>query len=347
MAFHIAPQLAAGPFAVEQRISLDRFRQPVVTADRRVVLQHIENELFLDRLLHCVHMKRAPPDLALAVWRQGYAEQFEGLRLGRGGEGEITGIGEQLAAAHALLDHFIHKVFHVSVFVLALAAVGERLVEGGGSLAALTGVGFVDDHRITPSRRCVVELTAEFGEGLQGADDDLLAGLQKLAQLLGLGAAPAGDGAHGGPNLHEIKDVAAQLLIEIAAVGDHDHGVKHPLAVVGHVSHLVAEPGDRVAFAAAGGMLPQVAAAGAVGSHISQQRAHHIELVVAGKNLLVGFATIAAILLFHHLGVVLQDVGEAGGGKDPLPEVGRGQAGGVGWVAGAAAGAALVEGQKL
>jgi hypothetical protein len=35
------------------------------------------------------------------------------------------------------------------------------------------------------------------------------------------------------------------------------------------------------------------------------------------------------------------------GGEDPLPEVARGQAGGVRWVAGAAVGAALVEGQKL
>jgi hypothetical protein len=177
VAFHIAPQLAAGVFAVEQRISLDRFCQPVVTADRHVVLQHIQDELFLDRLLHHVHMKWPSTDLALIIGRQGCAKEFQGLRLGRGGEGEIAGIGEQLAAANALLDHLVHKVFHVSVFVLALAAVGERLVQSGGSLAALAGVGFVDDHRIAPSRRCVIELAAEFGEGLQGADDDLLAGL--------------------------------------------------------------------------------------------------------------------------------------------------------------------------
>ena len=80
-------------------------------------------------------------------------------------------------------------------------------------------------------------------------------------------------------------------------------------------------------------------------SGIRQQLPHHVKLVVAGENLLALLLAGLFVLLLHHLGVVLENVGEALRGEDALPQVVGLEAGGVGRIAGAVV-PALVEGQK-
>ena len=69
VALHIAPQLLPGLAGVELRIILDLLDQLVVAVDRGVVLEHVEDEFFLDRLLHGVTVEGPVPDLAFGVRR--------------------------------------------------------------------------------------------------------------------------------------------------------------------------------------------------------------------------------------------------------------------------------------
>ena len=64
MGFDIAPQLLLRPLGVELRVILHRLHEPVVALDRRVVLQHVEDEALLDGLLHRVAVEGDVPDLA-------------------------------------------------------------------------------------------------------------------------------------------------------------------------------------------------------------------------------------------------------------------------------------------
>ena len=108
---------------------------------------------------------------------------------------------------------------------------------------------------------------------------------------------------------------------------------------------MVRQPGDGVALAAAGRVLDQIAPARAVRGRGGQQLAHHVELVVAGPDLRPPLLARLLILGLDDLGVVLQDVRQAGGGEDALPQVIGLEAVRVGRVACAVV-PALVEGQE-
>ena len=63
VALDVAAQLLLRPLGVELGVALDRLDQPVVAVDRRVVLEHVEDEALLDRLLHRVAVERPVLDL--------------------------------------------------------------------------------------------------------------------------------------------------------------------------------------------------------------------------------------------------------------------------------------------
>ena len=78
------------------------FNQPVVRLVGRVVLEHIEDEAFLDGLPHAVEMER----LGFAV-RSRPAENLQRLVLRRGREGEEADIGLLPSLGHGLEDFFL------------------------------------------------------------------------------------------------------------------------------------------------------------------------------------------------------------------------------------------------
>ena len=104
-----------------------------------MVAEHVEDEAFLDGLLHGVAVERQVLDSAVRL-RIRFAEQFEGLVLWCGREGEIAGVVEQAAVFDDVVDLVLERVF---VIVVGLAA--QRDVHGSGGASALAGVGFVDD----------------------------------------------------------------------------------------------------------------------------------------------------------------------------------------------------------
>ena len=82
-------------------------------------------------------------------------------------------------------------------------------------------MGLVDDDREAPPAVLGPDLVEDERELLDGADDDLLALGDELAQVPGaLGV------ADGGADLGELADRVADLLIEDAAVGDDDDRVE-------------------------------------------------------------------------------------------------------------------------
>ena len=95
---HEARQRLRRLLALDVRVVLAGLEQLEVGRVGRVVLQHVEDERFLDRLPHGVAVRRLP----IA------AEDGEGLVLGRRGEGE-----EAQVRLPAALGHAAEQLLHV------------------------------------------------------------------------------------------------------------------------------------------------------------------------------------------------------------------------------------------
>ena len=89
-------------------------------------------------------------------------------------------------------------------------------------------------------------------ELLNRRDDDLLAVGDEAAKVAGMLGV-----ADGRADLRELLDGVADLLIEDAPVGDHDHRVEHLAGVIGEPHQLVRQPRDRVRLARSRRMLDQ------------------------------------------------------------------------------------------
>jgi hypothetical protein len=85
------------------------------------------------------------PVLHIAVGlRLGLAKDLERLVLGRGGEGEVARIGQQLLCLHQLIDLVLE-----GLIVLLGPGGRKRHSHRSGCLAALARVRLVDDDRET------------------------------------------------------------------------------------------------------------------------------------------------------------------------------------------------------
>jgi hypothetical protein len=89
-------------------------------------------------------------------------------------------------------------------------------------------------------------------ESLHRGNDDLLAVLEELRELLGFRDARAFlHCADDAPHLREALDRLADLLIEDAPVGDDDDRVERLLAILARADELVRQPCDGVGLPAA------------------------------------------------------------------------------------------------
>ena len=191
-----------------------------------------------------------------------------------------------------------------------------------------------------PPPLLVPDLVEDERELLHRRDDDLLPALDKLAEVT-----RAVGMTDGGPDLGELLDRVADLLVEDAPVGDHDDGVEHPRVVLPEPDQLVGEPGDGVGLPATGRMLDEIPLPGTVPARIGQEPAHHVELMVARPDLHLLLLARLLVLGLDDLRVVLQDVGQPVAGEQARPEVVGLEAVRVGRVPGAVV-PALVEGQE-
>ena len=142
---------------------------------------------------------------------------------------------------------------------------------------------------------------------------------------------------HGGGHLGELSDGPVDLPVQDPPVRDDDDGVEGVFSFVFHADELPGHPGYGVGLAAAGRMLDQVSLAGALGPDVCQDFPHHVQLVVPWPYLaVVGL-----------LGIVLENVSEAVGSEDLLPQVCCFHTVGVDRVAGPAVVSAPVERQEV
>ena len=158
-------------------------------------------------------------------------------------------------------------------------------------------------------------------EGLDGADDDLLAVLQRLGELSALAALLGADGRHDAGRPLEVEDGFLQLGVQDIPIGHHQDAAEQLLVlVVMQVGQEVGRPGDGIGLAGAGGVLDQVSLTRPLGFHVFNQFPSGVQLVVAGKD------DRADLALVVPLGdqIPLQDLEPALALPDLLPQVGRG-----------------------
>ena len=300
-----------------------------------VVLQHVEDEAFLDGLAHRVHMEglRHPVGFCLA------AEQLQRLGLGRGGERDV---GEARRTATRLHLRGEQRLgVHLAAVLQCRPFLGrQQLLQLGRRLAGLRAVRLVGNHReaLALGRRQFLYRLQGEREGLDGADDDFLAVLQCLGKLLALAAVLAGNGGHHAGSALEVEDGFLQLRVQHVAVADHQHAVEQ-LAVlyIVQVGQKVRAPRDGVGLARAGRMLNQVTLAGAVLQHVGHQRTRSVELVVAREN--HALQPLLVVALANQ--VAVQDVEPALSRPHFFPQVGRREAVATHRVAGRAVVAAV------
>ena len=331
--FHIGAELLLRFGALELRIVLNGLLHLVVALVGRVVGQHVQDKILLDGLLHGIQVMRIKAAVSVRL-----AELLQRRRLRRGSEGKEGGVLAHLALAHG----FQHQV--LPVFGHFVVRGSDGLIQAVCRASSLRTVGFINDDR----EALATEVGHAFhnpGKLLDRGGDELLALLQMAAQVGG--AFGVGDEVL---HLGELLDVPVDLLVQHAAVGDHDHGVEEvrlPGALV-EFDELIGQPGDAVTLAGARAVLDQVATAHAFALHQTQELPHHLELMVA-REVKDGAGLLRLFVHFlHHLGEVLDDVAQALPGEDIRPEVGRLRAIGVRRVAFAGpVRLALVEGQEV
>ena len=349
---HESRQRQRGLLALDVGIVLACLEQPEVRPVRGVVLQHVEDELLLDRLPHGVAVRGLPVT----------AEHGERLVLRGGGEGKEAQV--RLLAA---LGHAAEEFFHVFPAFLGRALAGffpkllaaQHFLEVGRRLAALRAVRLVDDDRATPGggrpragRPAFLghleQLARDERKFLQGGDDHRHRILKRFCELTRALVDPLHDAAP----VFKLVDRVLELLIEHHAIGDHDDAVED--ARVGGIvqeREPMRQPTDRVALAAARGMLDEVAVPHPLAAGGVDQHAHRFELVIAGEDhgLRLDLASlVVALLVDLQVDEAGEEVEQAVALQHLFPQVCRavGPTRRVGRVSGCS-GATLVEGKKV
>jgi hypothetical protein len=173
--------------------------------------EHVQNEALLDRLLHGVTVEG--PVLHRAVrLRFGRAENLQRLVLGRGGEGEVTRVGQQLLGFHQPVDLVLQRL------VLLLRARGcQRARHRRRRPSALTRMRLVNDDRKPPPAMFIPDFIQDERKLLHRGDNDLLAFGDELPQVARVLGVP-----HRRAHLGELFDRVANLLIQNPPVRHHD-----------------------------------------------------------------------------------------------------------------------------
>ena len=176
IALDVVAKLLGGTPGIELGIGLDRLHELVVAIYRHVALENIEDETFVDGLLHRVAVERNV--LGVPTVGDWFTEDLQRLVLRSRGERVVAGIGQHLPSFHDAVD---------GVLCCLVVLRGTHLREGGAHrcscLAALAGMRFVDQDGEGARSMLTADVLQNERELLHGRDDDLLAALKELAQV--------------------------------------------------------------------------------------------------------------------------------------------------------------------
>ena len=322
-----ARERPGGLLPLDLGIVLDGLEQLEIGAIRGVVLEHIEDEHFLDCPSHRVAVGRlaVPP------------EHRERLVLGRRGEREETEVCLPAAFGHVAeeLLHVRHAFFGGALpcfFPQPISA--QHSLEIGCRLAALGAVGFVHDDGATPGgENSRTGCTAFFGhreqpsgdEGkfLQGGDDHRHGAFQRFGEF----PRASLDSLHHSESVFELVNRVLELLVQDNAVRDDDHAVEHAfIRGVVQGGEPMREPADRVALAAAGRVFHQIVVPRFFAARGVHQQPNRLELVVAREDHRLDLDPVpvfVALLVHLQVNESGQKVEEALPLKHLLPQVRR------------------------
>ena len=136
-------------------------------------------------------------------------------------------------------------------------------------------------------------------------DDNPLSGCDSVGQIAGIFSP-----RHRIPHLRELPDSVTNLLIQNAAVCDHNHGINGRASVLRQSDELMGKPRYGIGFAASGAVLYEIALADAVFPHVRQKPLHYVKLMIARENLLHGFLFRVRVGFLNNLRVVFDNAGE-------------------------------------
>ena len=181
------------------------------------MLQHIEDEALLDRLLHGVAVEG--PALAGSPSDR-LAEDLQRLVLRGGGEGEVAGVGQELARFHDAVDLVLECLV---VFVRCSASTAPCDRRRGAP--ALAGVRLVDDDGEAAVRGARSPISSRMMGNFWTVEMTI-----RLPPSMKRRRSPECSAcADSRPDLGELLDGVADLLVEDAAVGDDDDGIEEGL----------------------------------------------------------------------------------------------------------------------
>ena len=135
--FHIIPENCLGTLFIEFWVILNSFRQLIIALYRGVILQNIQNEAFLDGLLHGVNIVRRRLVGPIRL-RNFFPEHLQSFILWRCREGKIARILYHLTA----FDDRIDLIFKV-VFVIINTA-RKNHVHFCGQASVLAGMRLIN-----------------------------------------------------------------------------------------------------------------------------------------------------------------------------------------------------------
>ena len=263
-------------------------------------MQNIQYEPLLNGLLHRVGVKGAVARLALLVQNglprfihHGNAKHLQRFPLGRSRKGEVAGIFQQLVPLHQGVD------FVLVVHLILGGQSGESQVHLRGGLSALAGVRLVDQDGESPVPVIRSDFRDDIREFLNGSDNDALSVCDGPCQIVGVFRP-----RHGIADLRELFQGVSDLLVQNAAVGDHDDGIQYRPSVLLQPDQLVGQPCDGVRLPATCAVLDQVFFPHAVFLYVGKELCYHIQLVIARKNLFLRLPFCRLIGFHNHLRVV-------------------------------------------
>ena len=319
--FDKGAQFLLSPLLVKHGVVFHLFDNLIPTVDGHVILQHIQDEAFLNGLFHGIDMEGPVFDLAVFFIRR--TKHLFRLVFRRSRKGEVTGCFYQFPS----LYHGVDLVFIIQFTVRSQSGKGQ--IHIGCIPPTLSRMGFVDDDGKGMVYMFLSDFLRNIRELLYCGHNDPLAvldGLFQVARVLG-----PYDGIL---YLHELFNRIPDLLVQNPPVRHDNDRINHRPSIPFQSDQLMGQPGNGIGFARPGTVLDEIAFTHTVLPDIGQEFFHTVQLMIARPDLFDRFLPGFRIFLDDDLDVVLDDTGQFRLRQDIFPQVVRHDALGVGRIPG-------------
>ena len=319
--FDKGAQFLLSPLLVKHGIVFHLFGNLIPTVDGHVILQHIQDEAFLNGLFHSIDMEG--PVFNFAVFFIRRAKYLFRFIFWGGRKGKIAGRFYQFPS----LYHGVDFVFIIQFAVRSHPGKGQ--IHTGCVPPALSRMGFVDDDSKGMVHVFLADFLGNIRELLDCRHNDPFAILDSLFQVTRM-TSPYNSILY----LHELFDDIPYLLVQNPPVRYDDDRINHRPSIPFQSNQLMGQPGNGIGFARPGAVLDEIAFSHTVLLDIGQEFFYTIQLMIARPDLFDRFLPGFRIFLDDDLGIILDDTGQFRLRQDIFPQVVRHDAFRVGRIPG-------------